>query len=219
MLICAKLRTFAGMKLYTVGHSNHEQAEFLRLLQTHGVDCVADVRSVPASKHNPQFNQEALEEFLHGHGIDYQFFGKEFGAQRMDSLNSEGQVDFELAIHTTLFQQGVDRLKAIQNEKKKVALMCSEGDPMACHRFALVARYFHEHGFEVYHILKDGTLVSHQQLEQNMVSHYLHSRKPLLSDVDELFGTYTTAEQLQDAYRLKNKEIGFKVQLCEEYYD
>ena len=93
------------MKIYTIGHSNHTQDEFLNLLTTHSINMVVDVRSVPASNHNPQFNRDALGAFLQGRDIAYQFLGKELGARRMDCINKDGQVDFELAIHTSLFQQ------------------------------------------------------------------------------------------------------------------
>ena len=96
--------------------------------------------------------------------------------------------------------------------------MCSEANPIECHRFALVARYFHDHDMEVFHILKDASLASHQILEQQMVNHYLRTRKPMLSEVDELFGTYTAEQQIADAYKLKNKEIGFQLNQ-EEYFD
>ena len=205
------------MRLYTVGHSNHTQDEFLRLLNTHFVNCVVDVRSVPASSHNPQFNQEPLSRFLREKDIDYQFFGRELGARRMDCINRDGLVDFERAIHTALFQEGVDKLMGML-DTKTVTLMCSEAEPLECHRFALVARYFHEHGVEVFHILKDASVVSHQLLEQKMVDTYLRAKRPVLAQVDELFGTYTAEQQLQDAYRLKNKEIGFSLK-TDEFID
>lgn len=206
------------MKLYTVGHSSHTQEEFLRLLQENDVDCIVDVRSVPASKYAPQFNQDALDSFLRHHSVEYFFCGQEFGARRLDAFNSDGQVDFELAVNTNLFQQGVERLMPLLSNHH-VALMCSEANPLECHRFALVARYFHEHDVEVEHILKDASTASHNSLEQEMVKQYLTARKPQLADVDELFGTYTREDQLRDAYRLKNKEIGYRVKQQEEYYD
>lgn len=205
------------MKLYTIGHSNQTQDEFLNLLVTHDIDFVVDVRSVPASNHNPQFNQDALSAFLQGHDITYLFMGKEFGARRMDSINTEGQVDFELAIHTPLFQLGVDAIMQLPSDIK-VALMCSEADPLECHRFSLIARYFYEHNVEVFHILRDASLASHQTLEQIMVNRYLRARKPMLPEVDELFGTYTKEQQLADAYKLKNKEIGFQLNQ-EDFFD
>lgn len=198
------------MKLYTIGHSNLTLEDFLSLLNTHCVNCVVDVRSVPASSHNPQFNQEPFGWFLREKNIDYQFLGKELGARRMDCINQDGQVDFERAIHTTMFQEGVNKLMRLL-DTKTVTLMCSEAEPLECHRFALVARNFHEHGVEVFHILKDASVVSHHSLEQKMVDTYLHAKKPVLAQVDELFGTYTAEQQLQDAYRLKNKEIGFRL--------
>ena len=204
--------------MYTVGHSSHTQEEFLRLLQENIVDCIVDVRSVPASKYAPQFNQDALESFLRHHGMSYYFFGHEFGARRMDSFNNNGQVDFELAVYTRLFQQGVERLTSLLSNHH-VALMCSDANPLECHRFALVARYFHEQGIEVLHILKDASTASHTTLEQEMVKQYLTARKPQLADVDELFGTYNSEDQLRDAYRLKNKEIGYRVKQQEDYYD
>lgn len=205
------------MKLYTIGHSNHTQDELLELLVTHDINVVVDVRSVPASNHNPQFNQEVISFFLHEHHIDYQFLGRELGARRMDSINEDGQVDFDQAIHTSLFHQGIEKVLQLLSDKR-VVLMCSEANPLECHRFALVARYFHEHGVEVFHILKDASIVSQQALEQQMITHYLHTRKPMLSEVDLLFGTYTVEQQLADAYRLKNKEIGFQLKQ-EDYFD
>ena len=205
------------MRLYTVGHSNHTQDEFLRLLNTHFVNCVVDVRSVPASSHNPQFNQESLGWFLREKNINYQFFGRELGARRMDCINQDGLVDFERAIHTALFQEGVDKLMGLL-DTKIVTLMCSEAEPLECHRFALVARYFYEHRVGVFHILKDASVVSHHSLEQKMVDTYLHAKRPMLAQVDELFGTYNTEQQLQDAYRLKNKEIGFRLK-TDEFID
>lgn len=205
------------MRLYTIGHSNHTLDEFLNLLVAHDIDVVIDVRSVPASNHNPQFNQETVSGFLRGHYIDYHFFGKELGARRMDCINADGQVDFEMAIHTPLFQQGINKTFQLLTNKK-IVFMCSEADPLECHRFALVSRYLHNHGVEVFHILKDASIINQQLLEQRMVTHYLHARKPLLPEVDQLFGTYTVEEQLTDAYRLKNKEIGFQLKQ-DDYFE
>jgi len=207
------------LRLYTIGHSSQSLEEFLTLLQRHGINCVVDVRSVPASKYAPQFNEESIKTFLKLHGIQYLPFGNEFGARRTDCINDEGQVDFEVAVTTPLFQQGVKRLMKGLERGFCIALMCSEADPLECHRFSLVSRYFHNQGIEVFHILKDANLASQGEVEKRMVNDFLHSRKYHLAEVDELFGTYTTEDQLKDAYRLKNKEIGYKpaLQLEGEY--
>lgn len=202
--------------LYSIGHSNQSQEEFLELLKSYGINCIVDVRSVPASKYSPQFNEENLKWFLKRNGIVYLHFGDEFGARRTDCLDEDGQVNFELAVTTPKFQQGVKRLMNGLEKGYRIALMCSEADPLECHRFSLVSRYFHEHGFEVRHILKNGEWASHSQLEKEMIESFLHSKKYRLAEVDELFGTYTAEDQLKDAYRLKNKEIGYKSQLQTE---
>ena len=206
-------------RLYSVGHSNQSQEEFLELLKKHDVNCIVDVRSVPASKYTPQFNMEPLKWFLKKNDIQYLHFGEEFGARRTDSLNIEGQVDFEQAVRTTNFNRGVERLMNGLQKGFRISLMCSEANPLECHRFSLVSRYFYDNGLDVQHILKDGELASHEFLEKEMIDEYLHSKKPKLADIDQLFGSYTAEDQRCDAYRLKNKEIGYKPQYeLEETY-
>lgn len=203
-------------KLYTIGHSNQSQEDFLSMLCKHDIDCVVDVRSVPASKYSPQFNQEELKWFLKRNGVQYLHFGEEFGARRLDCLNEEGQVDFEKAVTTPCFLSGVDRLRNGLEKGFHISLMCSEANPLECHRFSLVSRYFFDQGIDVRHILKGAELATHAVVERKMIEEYLHSKKYHLSEVDQLFGIYTAEMQRQDAYRLKNKEIGYKPQLQTE---
>jgi uncharacterized protein (DUF488 family) len=196
--------------IYTIGHSNLSQNEFIRRLLAYNINCVVDVRSIPASKYSPQFNREVLDSFLKQHHIRYEFFGYEFGARRMDSINDEGLVDFEMVIQTPLFQNGIKRFQLLPQDCISV-IMCSEVHPLECHRFSLVARYFHEHGYEVHHIIKEEEYVTHEKLEKEMINKYLQSKKHQLSEIDELFGSYTAKDQLRDAYKLKNKEIGYRI--------
>ncbi len=205
-----------NFRLYSIGHSSQSLEDFLNLLAAHGVNCVIDVRSVPASKYSPQFNQESLKYFLKSHEVQYLHFGDEFGARRTDCLDENEQVDFEKAVETPLFKKGVERVMKGLEKGFRIAFMCSEADPLECHRFSLVSRYFYERGIDVQHILKDASLVSQANLEKEMIASFLHSRKYHLSEVDYLFGSYTEEEQRKDAYRLKNKEIGYKPKLQEE---
>lgn len=149
----------------------------------------------------------------------YLYFGDEFGARRTDCLDENGQVSFEKAVETPLFESGVTRVMKGLEKGFRIAFMCSEANPLECHRFSLVSRYFYEHGIDVQHILKDSTLASQADLEKEMIASYLHSRKYSLPEVDYLFELYTEQEQRRDAYRLKNKEIGYKLELqLEENY-
>ena len=199
-------------RLYTVGHSNQSQEEFLELVKRHDINCIVDVRSVPASKFSPQFNMESLKWYLRTNGIQYLHFGDEFGARRTDCLDAEGQVNFELAVKTPSFKRGVERLMNGLHKDFHISLMCSEANPLECHRFSLISRYFSDNGLDVQHILKNGELASHVSLEKEMIDEYLQSKKHRLSEIDQLFGSYTKEDQRRDAYRLKNKEIGYKPQ-------
>ena len=199
-------------RLYTVGHSNQSQEDFLELVKRHDINCIVDVRSVPASKFSPQFNMESLKWYLRTNGIQYLHFGDEFGARRTDCLDAEGQVNFELAVKTPSFKRGVERLMNGLHKDFHISLMCSEANPLECHRFSLISRYFSDNGLEVQHILKNGELASHVSLEKEMIDEYLQSKKHRLSEIDKLFGSYTKEDQRRDAYRLKNKEIGYKPQ-------
>ena len=206
-------------RLYSVGHSNQSQDEFLELLKRHDINCIVDVRSVPASKYTPQFNMEPLKWFLRANDIHYLHFGDEFGARRTDCLDAEGQVNFEKAVETPSFKRGVERLMNGLQKGFRMSFMCSEANPLECHRFSLVSRYFYDNGLDVHHILKDGELALHGSLEKEMIDEYLHSKKHRLAEIDQLFGSYTKEDQRRDAYRLKNKEIGYKPQYeLEETY-
>ena len=200
-------------RLYSIGHSNQSQDDFLGLLTKHGVNCIVDVRSVPASKYTPQFNMEPLKRFLKSHDIQYLHFGEEFGARRTDCLDENELVNFEMAIETPSFKHGVERLMKGLQKDFHISLMCSEANPLECHRFSLVSRYFYDHDMDVQHILKDGELISHAALEKKMISEYLHAKKRRLPEVDLLFGSYTEEDQRRDAYRLKNKEIAYNPQM------
>ena len=196
-------------KIYTIGHSNGTTEELLSLLTLAGIDCVVDVRSVPASAYTPQFNKDNLKRYLSSKGIYYLHFGEEFGARRYDAI-IDGQVNFEKAVTTPAFLKGVERVKNGVEQGHNIALMCSEADPLACHRFSMVSRYFYDNGYDVFHILHTSEIKTHKELEDEMIEGMLRKRNCKLPEVDALFGTYTAEDQRRDAYRLKNKAIGFK---------
>jgi hypothetical protein len=113
-----------GEPIFTIGHSTHSAEEFVALLRQHQVEAVADVRSSPFSRFNPQFNREPLEQFLKVNGIRYVFLGKELGARSEDrSCYLDGRVQYGRLAQTPLFQSGLDRV--LQGAAKyRVALMC-----------------------------------------------------------------------------------------------
>ncbi len=143
-------------RVFTIGHSTHSIERFVELLRRHGVTAVADVRSVPYSRHQPQFNRESLKKSLNQVGIEYVFLGKELGARSDDPACYDGrQVNYRRLAQTALFREGLERVRR-GRETYCVALMCAEREPLDCHRTLLVARELEAIGMPVAHILADG---------------------------------------------------------------
>ena len=156
--------------LYTVGHSSHPIDAFLELLACHRIGVVADVRSVPFSRRNAHFSRDSLRSSLDASGIGYVYLGKELGG-RSDDLHcyEDGQVQYHRVACTKPFLRGLERLE--QGIKRyRVAVMCSEGEPLHCHRTLLVAPAMRQRGHEVAHILRDGSLEMHEATMDRLLS-------------------------------------------------
>src|SRR6266542_2756174 len=121
-------------RILTIGHSNHSLERFFELLQAHGVTAVADVRSRPYSARLRQFNRESLAGALLERGIRYTFFGKELGGRPEDlSCYENGKLRYDRLAETAVFQSGLERaLRGAEGDR--LALMCAEKEPLACHR-------------------------------------------------------------------------------------
>ena len=133
----------------TVGHSTRPIEEFLHLLDAHGVKRLVDVRTVPRSRHNPQFNKDSLPGALKRVGIAYTHMSQLGGLRRprKDSFNlgwrNAGFRGFADYMQTAEFKKALTSLIEMA-EKERVAIMCAEAVPWRCHRSliadALVAR-------------------------------------------------------------------------------
>jgi len=184
--------------IHTVGHSNHPIAHFLQLLQGQGVTLLADVRSTPYSRFNPQFRREPLIEALADQGIGYLFLGEELGARSKDpSCYVDGRVSYRKLAATALFRQGIDRLLTA-GKSHTVAIMCAEKDPLDCHRTILVARELVKRGEQVAHILANGEVESHDQAMQRL-------REKLKIESADLFG----GDANEQAYELRGQQIAY----------
>jgi uncharacterized protein (DUF488 family) len=157
--------------IHTIGHSNHPIERFLGLVQRHGITAVADVRSTPYSRFNPQFRREALQEALAAAGIQYVFLGEELGARSRDPAcyDAGGRVSYAKLASTDLFRKGIDRLRTGSRDFR-ISLLCAEREPLECHRTILVARELVREGIEVTHILADGSLEEHSHAMQRLVA-------------------------------------------------
>ena len=143
--------------MLTVGHSNHSFEQFLEILRGHGVSLLVDVRTMPRSRHNPQFNRETLPQMLAARGVAYEHLPGLGGLRhaRKDSINRgwenasfRGYADY---MQTREFAQGLDELMAL-SRPKRTAIMCAEAVPWRCHR-SLVADALSVRGTPVIEIL------------------------------------------------------------------
>ncbi|MFE9747317.1 DUF488 family protein [Saccharothrix saharensis] len=187
-------------EVLTIGHSVHDFPNFVRLLRRHGVTAVADVRSVPLSRFNPQFNRGSVERGLHDSDIRYAFLGKELGARTEDlSCYVDGRVQYERLAKTPEFISGIDRvLRGARTER--IAVMCAEREPLDCHRTILVARVLVEHGLVVGHVHADGRSEDHDEAMDRLMAGF-----GLLED--DLFRT--RAERLDEALSRQESRIAY----------
>jgi uncharacterized protein (DUF488 family) len=185
--------------IYTVGHSVHSPEDFLALLKRHGIETVCDVRSHPYSR-NSQFNRENLVRDLKAAGMAYLFLGAELGARSGDpSCYERGKVRYDRLASTALFRQGIARL-AEEAAQRRTALVCAEKDPLDCHRTILIGPHILAAGFDVQHILADGTLESHSDALGRL------RRKLDLPECD-LFRS--ADDVIEDACRIQAGKIAF----------
>lgn len=186
--------------VYTVGHSTHPIHDFIGLLKRHGITALADVRSSPYSRFNPQFNRDTLKAALDGAGIQYVFLGDELGARSQDrSCYVNGRAEYGLLAKTQPFQYGLTRV-AQGAEKHVIALMCAEKDPLTCHRAILVARHLASRGLNIQHILEDGRIESHDDAVVRLMIETGVSDHDLFRGREEL---------VEDAYHRRGMEIAY----------
>ncbi|MGI9249606.1 MAG: DUF488 domain-containing protein [Pseudohongiellaceae bacterium] len=194
--------------LFTVGHSVHPINKFIGLLQQHDINVVADVRSVPFSRFNPQFNKKRLAASLHEQGIQYEFFGEELGARAKEpSCYVDGQVQYALLAKRPAFKRAVKKL--VNNARNhRIALMCAEKEPLDCHRTILVSEALANAGQQVQHVLADGTLEPHQDTLDRLLDITGTSHDDLFQDKAEFRRQAVRKQEERIAYRLPESNAG-----------
>ena len=152
--------------IFTVGHSTLPIERFIALLQTYGVERLADIRTIPRSRHNPQFNDTALAGSLAAHHLEYVHIQALGGLRhaRKDSPNTgwrsgsfRGYADY---MQTTAFQEALEALIHMSRQKR-IAIMCAEAVPWRCHR-SLVADALSVRGVPAVEILSESNYRMHQ---------------------------------------------------------
>ncbi len=152
--------------IFTIGYSTRSMDAFIELLKAHDVKIVIDIRTIPKSRHCPDYNKEELKLFLKKAKIGYRHI-KELGGLRhtsKDSINTgwtnpsfRGFADY---MQTPAFQVGLEKLEKIAKTKRCV-LMCAEGNPWRCHR-SLIADALTIKKYKVFHVQSKKSAKAHQ---------------------------------------------------------
>lgn len=156
------------LTVLTIGYSTRTLEEFIALLKAHDINLVVDVRSVPRSRHNPQFNKETLPNILKRADIKYIHMPDIGGLRRPkpDSVNialQKGFRGYADYMQTKEFKEKLLNLIALIKEKQ-VAVMCAEASPWRCHR-SLIADALTVRNIKVTHILTMDNIVQHRLSE------------------------------------------------------
>ena len=164
--------------VFTIGHSNHPAEAFLRLLLRHGIKEVVDVRSSPHSRYNPQFNRRTLQTALAEAGVGYAFMGGALGGRPAEPscYDNEGRVQYDRLAETEAFKAGIRQVIRRAGDYR-IALMCSEKEPLDCHRTLLIAQILTARGLAVAHILADGSLEAHAAAMDRLLNRCVLSRE------------------------------------------
>lgn len=173
--------------LFTVGHSTHPFTHFASLLRMNGITAIADVRSAPYSRYNPQYNRETLKAALESVGIAYSHLGPQLGAMREEpeSYGPGGLVDFTKTALTANFLEGIQRIKTGLN-RYSIAMMCAERDPITCHRNLLITRFIRDELTEISHVRGDGTIETQEQLESRVLAECKLPQRDLFRSREDL---------------------------------
>jgi uncharacterized protein (DUF488 family) len=192
--------TATPREILTIGHSSQSYESFVELLRGASVTAIADVRTAPYSRHVPQFNRDSLRSELRLDNIAYVFLGEELGGRPKDkAFFCEGVADYEKMAQTANFKKGLQRVIEGAN-KYRVAMMCSEQDPLECHRCLLVGRALHERGVAVKHLLLNGAVMDHRDIEKWLIERSGRSDGDLFESEDK---------QRAVAYRKQSSRVAY----------
>ena len=221
-------------KIYTIGYSGYgnQPEQLIKELQSRGINVLIDVRSNPYSARFDGYNKEKFKKTLNNAGIIYRHYAKYFGAKQENSDyyskfdGEEDRIDYDIFTKSDDFKQGVKNLERIVAHGLIPVLMCSEKDPIDCHRAIMIGRVLtNKEDFYIAHIVPGRSDESQSDLEtriMNNIKQSLEHKKKLntletrmkdkLELAKSLFANpentaYT--KNIDNYYRLENARIGW----------
>lgn len=172
--------------LFSIGYSNKNIGNFIRLLKINNIHCVIDVRSMPFSKQFPDYNQNNLEKTLNNNNIHYRNYKDEFGARRSEKevyeelkLYDDSLIDvvvFKKVYELRKFNDGYKKIVNSLNKNYNMCFLCSEKYPYDCHRAIMVSEYFYSQGYMISHIVDENTLIKHNEIDSFLKENFDNAR-------------------------------------------
>lgn len=207
-------------ELFTIGYSGFPDINlFIQTLKEYGIQVVIDVRSIPlASAFFENYNKDRLSHYLKDNGIYYLNYARQFGARQKNPVfykrfeNKNGKPEYRLDFETfSKSDQFMDGVLRVEQSNAIITFMCAEKKPSECHRTILVSRAFSDRGHKVIHIEPNGKVSTQLDIEKELIEKYFPNREQLS------FSFYaennkTEADYVVEAYRERNREIGFKLE-------
>lgn len=166
--------------VFTIGHSNLKQDEFDRLLKRHGIQVLVDVRSYPKSKFCPHFDKERLASHMDSVTVEYHHFPELGGHQVVGEGRDAHELTYEEVMSTQEFRDTMARIRRGADKGVRIAVMCSESDPMECHRMLMIGRALvHPEVYDpslepidVQHVTRSGFCLSQAYFEKKLMDLY-----------------------------------------------
>jgi uncharacterized protein (DUF488 family) len=190
---------------FTIGHSNHCINYFIEILKKNRINILIDVRSSPYSKYAYQFNKDNIKHYLNDEEINYLFAGNVLGGKYKDKnlLFPNGIPDYRKIMDTEKFNSGLLKVVSLIEKGNTVVIMCTEKNPLDCHRFNLISRGLEKLKVNILHIMEDGNLKTNNQIKNELMKKFMKSYYNLSLFDDPI----DKKEALEKAYEFANKEI------------
>lgn len=152
--------------IYSIGHGNRSWTQFLSILNEHNGKYLVDVRSVPRSKFNPDFDKDNLEVACKVAGIRYLFWGDSLGGKpkKKSLYDQDGRADYIRMSEEEEYNSSISRLRKAASLDENTFIMCSELCPSQCHRSKLIGKTLEDFGVHPIHIDKNGYSISQREV-------------------------------------------------------
>jgi uncharacterized protein (DUF488 family) len=169
------------MTFWTIGHSNQPLTNFLANLAAADISVVTDLRTFPQSTYANWFNAAALGPALKAAQIAYVPMGEQLGGRPREAAlyEPDGRVSYQRMAVTSAVQAGLARLKTGLESGHRIALLCTEENPLGCHRFLLVSRLLEAEGFSLLHLRADGRVQTTAEVQVELAGYPARKRTEL----------------------------------------